>query len=134
MYIVLKGTLEVTIIVVYMPQSDRPSEEKQKADEDLQKVIDKRKSKGPIYILGDWNARLTYPNSETEELVMGKHTMHNSTATMSRFTEAMRENRELMLECSITNTLQILNTMYRKPLTKTATYRKSKKTQQKTNK
>ena len=67
MYIVLKTTVEATIVIVYMPPADRPQEEKHNAYEELQKVIEKRRSKGPIYILGDWNARLIYPNTEEEE-------------------------------------------------------------------
>lgn len=44
------------------------------------------------------------------------------------FSDAMRENRDLMIETAISNTLQVVNTMYRKPPGKTATYRKNKET------
>jgi len=74
MYIILKGTIEITIIIAYMPPADRPQEEKQKAYADLQKCIQKRTNKGPMYILGDWNARLIYPNTDEEEQIMGKQT------------------------------------------------------------
>ena len=126
MYAVLRGTVETTIIVVYTPPADRPQEEKHKAYEDLQKVIDKRKNKGPIYILGDWNARLIYPISTDEEEIMGKHTMHTNTETINRLTNSMRENRDLMMEFCMTNEMKVTNTMCRKPLEKVATYRKSK--------
>lgn len=127
MYMVLKGVLEVTILVCYCPPADRPSDEKVAHYEKTQKIFDKRKGKGPIYIVGDWNARLIYPIVEAEEEVMGKHTLHedgNIIATI--FTENMRENRDLMMEFCMTNELKVTNTMYRKRPGKIATYRKTK--------
>ena len=76
MYITLKGTFPITIISAYMPQSDRPYEEKVANYEKLQKIVDKKKNKGPLYIMGDWNARLIYPTTEAEEAIMGKK--HNA--------------------------------------------------------
>ena len=67
MYIILEGVMEITFIIIYIPQAERPIEEKEKVYEILQEVFEKRKSKGPIYIMGDWNARLTYPDTQEEE-------------------------------------------------------------------
>ncbi len=114
MYITLKCAIEITIVITYMPAADRPTEEKQRAYGNLQKVIDKRKGKGPLYIMGDWNARLIYPITIEEEEVMGKHTLHENGEKVENHTEGMRENRDLMIECCMTNELKIMNTMYRK--------------------
>lgn len=73
MYLTLGGVVETTLVITYMPPADRPEEEKTEAYEDLQKLIDKRRNRGPTYILGDWNARLICPASpEEEEEVMGE--------------------------------------------------------------
>lgn len=37
MYMTLQSIVEITIIVTYMPQSERPIEEKQEASDNLQK-------------------------------------------------------------------------------------------------
>jgi len=125
MYITLKGTIKTTIVSAYAPTADRTTEEKEQYYLDIQQVIDKKKSKGPLYILGDWNARLIYPQSENEEHIMGKHTMHEDEdpEAMERLGPGMLENRELLTELCMTNELRIVNTMYRKTKHKTATYR-----------
>ena len=123
MYITFRGVIETTIIIAYMPPADRPTEEKHKAYEDLQKVVDQRKNKGPIYILADWNARLIYPTSVEEEEVMGKHTLHQNDDILLKFTESMRENRDIMMEFCMTNDMKVTSTMFRKTPDRTATYR-----------
>ena len=124
MYIILRGTLETTFVTAYFPQSDRPTEEKEHIYEKLQNIIDKRKNKGPIYIGADWNARLIYPTTENEETIMGKFTLHNNGNKIEAFTEAMKENRDLMIEFCLTNEMKVVNTMYKKRPEQTATYRR----------
>ena len=41
-----------------------------KTYDEIQKVIDKKKNKGPMYICGDWDARLIYPTSTEEEEII----------------------------------------------------------------
>ena len=124
----LRGTIETTIAITYMPPADRPQEEKQKAYDNLQYTIDKGKNKGPMYILGDFNSRLIYPITGEEELIMGKHTLHNNADTLEleTFTDDMKDNRDLLTTLCTQNELRVLNTMYRKQPHKTATYRKIK--------
>ena len=122
MYVTLNAAVEINIVVVYMPTADRPQVEKQKAYEDLVTVITDKQSKGPIYIMGDFNARLIFPT--TQEEAMGKHTMHTNGSKIELLAESMRENRDLMMELCMTYKLKATNTTYRKPLTKIATYRK----------
>ena len=74
-----------------MPPAERQNlperliEDKEKAYDEIQKVLDKKKNKGPRYICGDWNARLIFPTSteeeeEEEEEIIGKHTQCMKTA------------------------------------------------------
>jgi len=100
MYATLRGTIESNIICTYMPPAERQNhleklvEDKDKAYDEIQKVIDKKRNKGPMYICGDWNARLIYPTSVEEELIIGKHTLHENASALERFATGMLENRE----------------------------------------
>ena len=82
MYATLRGTIECNIICTYMPPAERQQfperliEDKDKAYEEIHKVIDKKKNKGPMYICGDWNARLIFPTSTEEEEIIGN--THNA--------------------------------------------------------
>ena len=66
MYITLDGTMQINLIVTYMPTAIDPIEIKEKSYGELQNTYDKLKNKGPTYIVGDY-ARLIYPNNSTEE-------------------------------------------------------------------
>jgi exonuclease III len=100
MFVTLRGIIESNIICTYMPPAERQNhlerlvEDKDKAYDEIQKVIDKKKNKGPMYICGDWNARLIYPTSTEEELIIGKHTLHGDASALELFTTGMLENRE----------------------------------------
>ena len=107
---------------------ERLLEDKDKAYEEIQKVIDKKNNNGPMCICGDWNARLIYPTSEEEELIIGKHTLHEDATAMNPFTAGMNDNRERMIELAKTYNLVAMNTRFRKRPEKTATYRKTKET------
>ena len=117
-YITLRGPLNINIALTYTPTADRPTEEKEKAYADIQKIIDRKKNKGPLFITGDLNARLIYPTNLEEEHIMGKHTMHKNEEKVNQLRDEMRENRDLLTEVCITNELRVANTMYRKPLHK----------------
>ena len=62
------------------------------------KNADLLRNNGPLLISGDWNARLIYPMSETEEEIVAKHTMHSNSDMVPRFTQRTRQNRDLMVE------------------------------------
>ncbi len=50
--------MTTTIIGAYIPQAHRPKEEKEHTDKELEAQLRKYKAKGPLYILGDMNARI----------------------------------------------------------------------------
>ena len=122
MYITIDGTIQINIIVAYMPTAIDPTEIKDKAYENLQNLYDKLKNKGPTYIVGDFNARLIYPNNSTEEEAMGKFTMHENNEHMrhANYTEGMLENRELLTQFAMANT------MYKKTHRKTSNIQNNK--------
>ena len=56
-----------TYICVYIPQAGRPTEEKEKVYKELEQQMRKYKSKRPIYVLGDLNARVQKATSRAEK-------------------------------------------------------------------
>ena len=113
MYLTLRGTPGASIIITYMPTADRPQSQKDTAYDKLENITRKRINKGPIYILGDFNARLIYPSTEEEELIMGKHTMHDNSETVDELADNVRDNRDQLITFCTTNELRVTNTMYR---------------------
>ena len=132
MYITIAGVLPVNIIVAYMPTSVDPTEIKDKTYDNLQNIYDKLKNQGPTYIIGDFNARLIYPNNNTEREAIGNYTMYENKDYLSNsnYKEGMLENRELLMQFTMANELKITNTMYRKHIGKLATYRIVKETEE----
>ena len=120
MYVTIRGVIECNIICTYMPPAERQNlperliEDKEKAYEEIQKVIDKKKNKGPMYICGDWDARRIFPASTEEEEIIGKHTMHEDSSVMNAFTAGMHDNRERIIELAKTYNLIAMNTRFRK--------------------
>ena len=60
--------------------------------------------------------------------MMGTHTMHDNEGELTNLREGMRESRDSLVELCATNNLEVTNTMFRKPVDKIATYRKTKET------
>ena len=67
----LNGKMPVTLIGVYMPQAGRPEEEGEQIGKQVEKEIRKWKTKGPIYILGDMNARIQRAEGRREREHIG---------------------------------------------------------------
>ena len=68
-----------------------------------------------------------YPINTEEETIMGKHTMHDNDELIHTMTDDVRDNRDLLVQYCTTHDLRVANTMYRKPIHNTATYRKEKR-------
>ena len=54
----LEATCEINIICLYIPQAMRPTEEKERVYQALHKNTRKYKNRGPLYVIGDWNAKI----------------------------------------------------------------------------
>ena len=86
---------------------------------DLTRIDNKQKeNNGPMYICGDWNARLIYPTSTEEEEIKGKHTMHEDDSVMELFTAGMNDSRKIIIELAKQRNLIAMNTRLRKRLEK----------------
>ena len=109
MCITIRGTPETNIICKCMPTADRPEEENDKAYEESRKTINKMQNKGPIYIAGDWTARLIYPSTDGEEQIRGKLTLHTNCDALHKFAQGMVDNRDRMIDLAVSNKLIVLN-------------------------
>ena len=78
--------------LLYTPQR------KNEYDDILQTNLDLSKSKGPNYIIGDFNARMICPRNGEEQQIMGQHTMHENDQKISALSIGMLENRKLLVE------------------------------------
>eukprot|EP00975_Prorocentrum_lima_P050164 10503707-Prorocentrum_lima.AAC.1 len=48
----------ITIVSVYAPTAAASTQEKDHFYDTLSEVVDKWRNRGPVYIMGDWNARI----------------------------------------------------------------------------
>ena len=78
----LKGTCNINIFSIYLPpatttksQEKNWTQFKEDVYQRLEKIINKTKGRGPMYIMGDWNARMQKAQNKTERKVMGKWTL-----------------------------------------------------------
>ena len=118
----LKGSAPTTIINCYAPQA--ASDEQTKTDfyDSLQKAIRKAPKKGPIVIIGDFNARLQEPDNEEESEWIGEHTFAKGSETTWQQTPEVEENRELLLNICRQYKMLPMNTRFPKPAHKLATW------------
>ena len=63
----LRGTLPMTMIVVYAPQAHRPGKEREDFHNQLIQAIMKAPEQEPYLIMEDFNPRLQEPDNEEEE-------------------------------------------------------------------
>ena len=105
-----------------MPQAHRPKEEKDAAYRELEAQIRKYKAKGPIYVMGDMNARIQKPEGNEERKHIGMHTFEPETARTQSL--EVQENRTKLINMCKVHNLRVMNTMFRKQNKKLATYMK----------
>ena len=74
MILTLKATCEINIICLYIPQAMRPTEEKERVYKELHKNTNKYKNRGPLYVIGDWNAKIRRAQNKAERKHIGKWT------------------------------------------------------------
>jgi len=68
----LYAAMPITFISAYAPTADKTTEQKEKFYKPLIKEIEKAKKKGPVYIGGDFNARVQM-KANPEEYGIGYH-------------------------------------------------------------
>ena len=117
----LNGKMPVTILGIYLPQAGRPEEEGELIAKQVDREIKKWKAKGPLYILGDMNARIQRAEGRREKEHIGKYTFEPETASSNR-SEMVQKNRTRLINLCQTHGLRIMNTMFKKEKEKLATY------------
>ena len=109
----------MNVIAAYMPQAFGYTwEQKAVSYDDLNKVLDAIPHRQPLFIGGDFNARLHYrPRDEQEHVgpyVYGRGEHYASSTCIKT-----QENKDLFLAWIKSNTLHVTNTWFQKPHTET---------------
>jgi len=126
MQIKLKGTCNINLINIYMPQANRAEEEKEAVYKKLDEITSKTKGKGPTYILGDWNARMQKQQNKEERKVFGQWTLEPDKTKVHELSEDVLWNRTRCIQFCLKHKFFLSNTKFKKTKEKTATYRKEK--------
>ena len=89
----------------------------------LEKITNKTKGKGPMYIMGDWNARMQKAQNKAERKVIGKWTLEPEKTKVQELSEEVTWNRDRCIEFCFKQDLILANTRFKKTKEKTATFR-----------
>ena len=92
--------------------------------EEIPKTAGNNRNTGPVIIGGDFNARLQEAPDEEEKEIIGEHTFQRLATNLGLLSEDMLENMQLLINMAREHNLIAVNTFYRKPEHKLATYRK----------
>ena len=123
MQIKLKGTCNINLINIYMPQANRAEEEKEAVYKKLDEITSKTKGKGPTYILGDWNARMQKQQNSEEAQVFGKWTLEPEKTKVHELSEEVQWNRNRAIQFCRKHKFILANTKFQKVKEKIATFR-----------
>ena len=123
MQLTLKGTLTINLINIYIPQAERPEEEKEKVYNTTDKITKQTIKKGPTYIMGDWNAKVRKARNKEERKAIGKLTFEPDKISIHKQSENVTWNRNKCIDFCLKYNLALSNTFFKKPIHKTATYR-----------
>ena len=110
----------LSIMSVYIPQSGRPVEEREGTFEVMAEVKKRLEAKGPVLILGDFNARL-HARRAGEGDVLGKHIYGRGTGALDP--PEIVPNRDLLVNFCREEGYKVANTWFRKPEAKKVTQR-----------
>ena len=122
--ILLNYQLPIKIINVHCHHAERTDEEKEKIYDELQKEILQHKHKGPVFIVGDFNARIQKAMNREERTHIGQHTFDPNSANPLSLPEDVFNNRHYLIDLCEQHDLKLMNTCFRKQNNKLATYRK----------
>ena len=110
----------LSIMSVYIPQSGRPVEEREGTFEIVAEVKKKLEAKGPVLIMGDFNARL-HARRAGEGEVIGGHIYGRGTEALDP--PELMPNRDLLVGFCRDEGYQVMNTWFAKPEAKKVTQR-----------
>ena len=107
--ITLDAITPIALISVYAPPSERTTKEKEEFYKALYKEWQSHKSKGPVIILGDVNAKLQTKLNEMETGI-GKHTFNPSNITLETVSDEVIENRQNLINFMAESNMFAANT------------------------
>ena len=120
----LKGACPINLINIYMPQAKRTEKYKEDVYKKLDEITSKTKGKGPLYILGDWNARMQKQQNKEERKVFGRWTLEPDKTKVQELSEEVTWNRQRCIEFCLKHNMYLTNTTFQKRIEKTSTFRK----------
>lgn len=111
---ILSYSIPIHLICTYSPPADRPETEKDKHNDNLQKIFNRYKSKGPTYMMGDFNARIHCSNGKVEKDCVGPYTFDTEHVNPVGRHENSVYNRQLLIDFCLVNEMKISNTFFKK--------------------
>ena len=86
---------------------------KEKAYENLDKLINNHKKSGPVIVTGDFNARIQRKIAENETCI-GNHTLDRENTNIESLKPEIIENRNLLVKLCQEQDFKIINTFFPK--------------------
>ena len=119
----LRGHPNINLVVAYMPQAMGYTwEQKAVVYDELNHTLDAIPAQQPLFIGGDFNARLHHrPRDEQEQV--GPYVYGRGEHYANSTCEQTQANKELFLSWAKGNTLHVANTWFHKKPSKFITYR-----------
>ena len=101
----LKGTCNINVFSVYLPPAITTksveknwTQFKENVYQKLEKITNTAKGKGPMYIMGDWNARMQKAQNKAERKVIGEWTLEAEKTKLQELSEDVTWNRDSCIE------------------------------------
>ena len=107
----------IGLVSVYAPHSGHTESVRQEFHTNLRAFVDRFRAHGPIFVLGDLNAKL-HRCRPGEQYCMGEHAYGDATANL----DGANTNRNLLLETCRAKNFVIANTFFPRQAEETVTY------------
>ena len=124
MTITLRGKIPITVASAYAPTAISPAEDKDKFYTSLQKLTNKHKKKGILYIGADMNAKLNDPGSYEDGI--GPHIFGVGRPSDREEGTGVEDNRQRLYEYLVSTKTTLANTLFQKRPQNLITYRLDK--------
>ena len=125
MAITLKGTVNISFINIYAYTATATQEQKELLYKQLKASQIGLRKQGPVYTMGDFNARIQKADNTQEEKVIGQHTFDKQNIGITGQADDVADNRELFISHRLENNQFIANTWFQKQDKQLCTFRKN---------
>lgn len=93
-HITLKDHMPIKIIGVHIPQAKRQTEDKEEMYNTIHKIANEHKNKGPVIIMGDFNARIQRARNREEAQYICPHMFDKHDTNIYNIGEEVQENKQ----------------------------------------